>query len=318
MPDLSSLRVVYFGTPQFAAEVLAYLLENQVQICAVVTQPDRPQGRGERLTPTPVKKVAQKLRPEIPIFQPEKASAEDFAETLKSFEADLFVVVAYGEIVKEHLLQMPKRACINLHASLLPKYRGAAPIQRCIIAGEPESGVTIMHMAKKMDAGDVIAMETTPITPEVTAGELEVELCRSGKELLLKSIADFAAGEPPRTVQDHEQATFAPKVTPEDGLLDFSKTATELHNQARGVTPRPGAWCKMLVRGQEKRLKVWKTAVESEIQGEPGEIKALKNAFTVACSEGGLRLIEVQLEGKRRMLGEELLRGYSLDDLRIS
>lgn len=310
MPALESLKVVYFGTPPFAAEVLHYLVDNGVNVAAIVTQPDRPSGRGEKLRPPAVKAMAQKLELDIPIHQPEKASSPEFSAVLEELDADIFVVVAYGEIVKQHLLDMPKRACLNLHASLLPKYRGAAPIQRCIMEGEKESGVTVMHMAMKMDSGDIIKMVKVPIPQEMTSGQLEEELCTVGKRALLDVLREFAEGEPSRVVQDHSQVTFAAKVNPIDGLVTWENSAQATHDQIRGVTPRPGAWCKVLINGDEKRLKIWQSRVVEREGQRAGEIIPSKNEFLVACREGVVALDEVQLEGKRRMNGADLIRGY--------
>lgn len=304
------MNIVYFGTPPFAAAVLAYLIEQGIIPRAVVTQPDRPQGRGEKLRAPAVKAVCQKLAPEIPIFQPDKASAPDFAPVLEALSPDLFVVVAYGELVKQHLLDMPKRGCINLHASLLPKYRGAAPIQRCIMAGELESGVTVMHMVMKMDAGDIIATESVPISEDMTAGALEGVLCERGKALLTSVIREFEKGEPSRCAQDPGQVTYAPKLSPEDGELLWEREAQALHDLVRGVTPRPGAWCALELKGQSKRLKILRSRV---VQGSasPSElIQDPQGRFLVGCGRGILELVEVQLEGKRVMSGVDFMRGY--------
>lgn len=313
------MKVVYFGTPNFAAEVLSYLLKNGVEIVAVVTKPDKAQGRSSKLVPTPVKCVAESCNPPIPVYQPETISAPEYAPVLETFQADLFVVVAYGEIIKQHLLDMPKAGCINVHASLLPTYRGAAPIQRCIINGEKETGITIMHMAKKMDAGDIISMEKVMIGPEMTYGELEAELCRVGSALLLKTIHDFEKGEVERTVQDHSLATFAPKIEIEDCRIDWSKSADEIHNLVRGVNPHPGAWCQVLVKEQPKRMRIISTKVALDMpEGQPGQIVASnKKGLFVGCGKGVVNLVQVQLEGKKPMAAEELMRGLSVDALQF-
>lgn len=307
------MNIVYFGTPVFSAEVLRFLVEQGINPVAVVTQPDRPQGRGERLRPPAVKAMCDTLGLEIPIFQPEKASDPGFAPHLQALNPDLFVVVAYGEIIKEHLLNMPSRACINLHTSLLPKYRGAAPIQRCIMNGEQETGVTIMHMAKKMDAGDIIAVEKLPVPEEMTAGELERDLCAKGSELLFRVIQEFEKGTPLRIPQDHSLATLAPKVHPEDGEVSWSLPAKNIHDQVRGLTPRPGAWCRVRIGEKEKRLKLLKTAVlDGQFSESVGEFFFDKSTGVagVSCQGSRLVLLEVQLEGKRAMSGADFLRGY--------
>lgn len=309
------MRVVYFGTPNIAAKVLSFLLENDVEIVAVVTKPDRPKGRSGEAIPTPVKVVA--LAHNLPVYQPEIVSDPAFAPTLEHYDADLFVVVAYGEIIKQHLLDMPKKACVNLHASLLPKYRGAAPIQRCIIEGEKESGVTIMYMVRKMDAGDMIKVAKVPIGPNMTAGELEEALCETGKHALLDVIRAFEQGPVPGTPQDHTQATLAPKMELEDCQIDWSQSAEILHNLVRGATPHPGAWCTVKVKGQEKRLKLLQTVVEPR-QGAPRSIlSGPKEGLIIACGQDALRLSRIQLEGKKAMSDLEFACGISFEQLQF-
>ncbi len=309
------MRIIFFGTPTFSAEVLDFLLQHDVNIVAVISKPDRPKGRSGTPVPTPVKTVALQRNPPLPVYQPELVSAPEFAETLKAYEADLFVVVAYGEIIKQHLLDMPKRGCINLHTSLLPKYRGAAPIQRSIISGEKETGVTIMHMVRKMDAGDMIKVVKVAITAEMTFGELEQALCEAGKTALLDVIHTFEKDEPPRTPQDHTQATLAPKIELEDCEIRWDKSAQEIHDLVRGVNPYPGAWCYVHVKGEKKRLKISRTRVVEGDESEPGTIvntQQTKANLVIATGNKALELLEVQLEGKKSMSSEELMRGINL------
>lgn len=307
------MNVIFFGTPSFSAVVLRYLLEQGVNIVAVVTKPDRPQGRSGKPVPTPVKVEAESHS--LPVFQPEIVSSLEFSPTLQEFAPDLFVVVAYGEILKEHLLNMPKIGCINLHTSLLPKYRGAAPIQRSIINGEKETGVSIMHMAKKMDAGDLIKTVKVPIAPETTFGELEQTLCQVGAEALLSVIREFEKGVvSSRMQQNHELATFAPKIELEECAIRWDLPAATIHNLVRGVNPHPGAWCFVEIKGEKKRLKILKTIVLEEANGEPGEILSQsKDGLVVACQSHALQLLEVQLEGKKAMPAKELIRGLVID-----
>ena len=315
------MRVVFFGTPSFAARVLEDLLEHKVNVVAVISKPDRPKGRSGIPVPTPVKLVALTQHPPLPVFQPDLVSASDFANTLEAYEADLFVVVAYGEIIKQHLLEMPRKACINLHASLLPKYRGAAPIQRCIMEGETETGITIMHMAKKMDAGDMIEKVKVSIGPEMTFGELEELLCEVGKKALLNVINAFEKGEPPRVPQDHSQATFAPKIELEDCEIQWDQSAQKLHNLVRGVNPDPGAWCYVLVRGEKKRLKISRTKIIPSEKEKPGTVlnaHQTKGNLLIVTKDQALELIEVQLEGKKRMSSEELTRGISRSHIQFA
>jgi methionyl-tRNA formyltransferase len=310
------MKIIFFGTPDFAANVLTDLLQNGLHVVAVVSKPDRPKGRSLTLLPTPVKTAALAFDASIPVYQPESAADPAFTEMLRAYQADLFVVVAYGEIMKQHLLDMPPLGCINLHASLLPKYRGAAPIQRCIINGEVESGVTIMHMVKKMDAGDMIEVATVPITPEMTFGELDQALCEIGKKTLLQVIRDFEVGVFNRVPQDPALVTFAPKIELEDCEIDWREPAEKLHNLIRGVNPLPGAWCYVQVKGEKRRLKVFRSRVISRFSETPGLIlSGPKENIILATGGRALELLEVQLEGKKAMASKELIQGVSLNDL---
>ena len=201
------MKIVFFGTPAIAADILGRLVDNNEQIVAVVTKPDRPRGRSSKLVPTEVKALAQERLPGVPVHQPDKVSTEEYYEILRKYDADLFVVVAYGEIIKQPLLDMPKRACINVHASLLPKYRGAAPIQRCLLDGVKTTGVTIMHMVKKMDAGDVIATREIPVDVNMTGGELFARMQVVGGDLLVDVVDQFKKGDPRRFVHRLEYDT---------------------------------------------------------------------------------------------------------------
>jgi methionyl-tRNA formyltransferase len=308
------MRVVFFGTPSFSAIVLQYLLENGIDVCAVISKPDKPKGRSAELIPTAVKVVAQSQIPPIPIFQPELVSSLEFADVLKPYDVDLFVVVAYGEIIKQHLLDLPKKGCINLHTSLLPKYRGAAPIQRAVIDGEHETGVSIIHMVKKMDAGDVIEMVKVPIEENDTFGDVEKKLLEAGSKVLLEVINQFERGDVTATAQNHEAVTFAPKIELEDCEINWSQPAQTIHNLVRGVNPYPGAWCRVSVKEQSKLLKVYTTIVLKGISGKPGEIISSDNTgVVVACGQDALKILELQLEGKKRMAPSELLRGTSVE-----
>jgi methionyl-tRNA formyltransferase len=304
------MKIIYFGTPQFSANVLSHLILNGIKIVAVVSKPDKPKGRSAHLIPTPVKQVTTSRDPSIPILQPEKISATEFSQVLPSFDADLFVVVAYGEILKQHVLDIPPKGCINLHVSLLPKFRGAAPIQRCLIAGERETGVTIMRMVKKMDGGDIIRTATTPIGPNDTFGQIEQELCELGAAELLKVIHDFENDNISEYPQDESQTSYAPKIELEDCHIDWSLPAYDIHNLIRGVNPYPGAWSYVLTKGKEKMLKIWSTRVIEGVYGYPKQILSCdEQGLLVSCGQGALLVLELQLEGKRSMPPAELLRG---------
>ncbi|MBA2728830.1 MAG: methionyl-tRNA formyltransferase [Parachlamydiaceae bacterium] len=308
------MKVIFFGTPKFAAETLAFLLDNKINIVAVVTKPDRPQGRSREPVPTPVKKTLLSLSPSIPLFQPEIVSEADFAPTLTAFDADLFVVVAYGEILRQHLLDMPHLACINVHYSLLPKYRGAAPIQQAILNGETETGISIIHMVKKMDAGDIIKMTHVPIGENTTFGELGEQLCVSGCQAILEVLREYETGSTPdHYAQDEQQITFAKKIELEDCQIDWQKPASFIHNLVRGVNPEPGAWCIVNIKGENKRLKIKQTRLIKDISGTPGSILSYgKEGFVVSCSAGAIEILELQLEGKKPMHSLEFTRGIQV------
>ncbi len=306
------MKVVFFGTPLFAAHVLEYLLENGIQVAAVISKPDRPKGRSGHPIATPVKALVRSKYPFIPVYQPEIVSAPEFAEVLTNCQADLFLVVAYGEILKQSILDMPRLACINLHASLLPQYRGAAPIQRSIIEGETRTGITIMHMVKKMDAGDMIKQVVVPILPDMTYGELESQLCEVGKKALLEVVHEFESGVPESEAQDPSLVTFAHKIEAEDCEIHWNQPAEAIHNLVRGVNPHPGAWCLISIKGEKKRLKIIRTALGEVCQQFPGQIvSGIKHELKIAARDRSVLLLEVQLEGKKPISGNEFLRGFS-------
>lgn len=306
------MNIIFFGTPLFAADVLSYLLDQGHNIQAVVTRQDKPKGRSGQFIPPPVKVVSEQYQ--LPVLQPNKASDPEVCKQLKEFGADLFVVVAYGEIVKEYILAIPKLACINLHTSLLPKYRGAAPIQRAIMNGETETGVSIMHMVKKMDAGDVILSESIPIGPNETFGELEQRLRVKGSKMLHQVIKSFQSGVAIGKPQDESQVTFAPKVELEDCEINWQRCSDEIHNLIRGVNPYPGAWCWVMVKGERKRMKIRESRIVCDISGRPGEILQVdQNGLLIGCGIDALLIKSLQLEGKREMTPVELFRGVQVE-----
>ncbi len=312
------MRIIFFGTPLFAAKTLEFLLDKKCDIVAVVSKPDKPRGRSLEILPTPVKEVVCKRNCDIPLFQPEKASSPEFIESMSIFEPDLFVVVAYGEIIKQALLDVPKFGCINVHASLLPKFRGAAPIQRAIIEGEKESGITIMYMEKRMDAGDIIKKVIQPIPQDMTSGALEQNLLEKGCECLFEVIQDFEQGKFERTPQDHSLATFAPKIELEDCEIHWDQAVQNVYNLIRGVTPYPGAWCYVNIRGEKKRLKIKLARLAENVVGTPGSIVSLgREGMVVACRDGGIRLLLVQLEGKKEMEIFEMMKGIPLSQFSL-
>lgn len=302
------MKIIFFGTSSFAAQVLFCLVQNQTHVIAVVTRPDRPTGRSLKPSFPPVKQAAVKL--DLPVFQPEKASSSEFVEQLKNLQADLFIVVAYGEIVKKEVLDLPFLGCINIHASLLPKYRGAAPMQRCLMNGEKETGITIIEMTPKMDAGDIIAIEKIPIPFEMTHGELEKELCTLAQEMILQVIEQFKNKSVKKIPQDHDQMSLAPKISAQEEELDWNLDAILLHNRIRALSPSPGAFCTLEVKNQKKRLKIIRAFPEElSCSEKPSSLVKLGKEWGVACGQGVLRLIEVQLEGKRNMPARDCFNG---------
>ncbi len=304
-------KIIFFGTSAFAAEVLSYLLKEGENIVAVVTRPDRPFGRSLKSSAPPVKVALEKLGSTLPLYQPEKASTPEFAATLQSYAPDLFVVVAYGEIIKRNLLDIPKLGNINVHASLLPKYRGAAPMQRALMDGCKETGVTIMEMVLEMDAGDILEMVKLSIPENMTLGELDKELCTLACPALVQVIHAKEEGSIQKIAQNPSHATFAPKITPLEEKIDWNRPARKIHDQIRALSPRPGAWCFVEIGGEKKRLKILRTKFAPEKSGKPGSFLSFdaKEGWVVACGEGALALLEVQLEGKKAMPVDGFING---------
>lgn len=307
-----SLKIVFFGTPPLSAQILKYLISNNQNIVAIVTRPDKPRGRSQKLLPSAVKELAEEQFSTIPLFTPEKASDPDFVETLKGFEPDVLVVVSYGEIIKENLLNLPKKKCINVHFSLLPKYRGAAPMQRSIMQGEKETGITIIEMALKMDAGDIITMIKIPVDEDMTFGELQQKLTDLSGPALVDVLEKIEAGTVAQTPQEQEKMTLAPKITLEDRKIDWNRDVEEIHNQIRGLSPFPGAFTFVETQEGTKRLGIKRTKKFLDQSGKPGETLSWdKNQWIVACGKGALALLEVQLEGKKNLPIQDFLRGQT-------
>lgn len=310
-------RLIYFGTPRFAAYILEYLLKEGAEIIAVVSRPDKPQKRSAEPIPTPVKKLA--LVHNLPVYQPKKVSDPEFANFLKSLNADLFVVAAFAEILKDNVLEIPKLGCINVHASLLPKYRGAAPIERCVMAGEKESGITIMKMALELDAGDILAVVKTPILEEMTAGELSETLSHLGAPALWKVIQELEKGATHPIKQEASLSTYAKKLKPEEGEINWNQPCEEVDNHIRGVSPKPGAWVWVTLRKEKKRLLIKKARKEPLVSGNPGEILSkIPSELVVGCKTGACRLLEVQLEGKSAMPVAAFLRGIPINQIKFN
>lgn len=304
------MNIVFFGTPTFAAYVLEAILLQGYRVVAVVTRPDRPKGRSQKMQPSEVKELIQSRYPDIPILQPEKASTDEFVETLKSFSPDVFVVAAYGEIIKTNLLHLPKKKCINVHPSLLPKYRGATPIQSALLNGDEETGVTIMEMVLAMDAGDILEVVKMPISGEITFGELEKKLWEISGPALCRVLETLKNGPVKGRGQDPDRVTFAKKITPEDRIIDWSQPCEKIHNQIRALSPRPGAYTFVEIDGEKKRLGIKRSKQQKDLEGSPGQTISLeKDHWIVGCGCGALLLEEVQLEGKKTLPIKEFLLG---------
>jgi methionyl-tRNA formyltransferase len=296
------MRIVFMGTPQFAVASLEACL-SLGEVVAVVTQPDKPRGRGQEVSFSPVKELA--VARGLPVLQPQKIRGTDFAQQLKALDADVAVVTAYGKILPQDVLDAPRRGCVNVHASLLPRFRGAAPIQWAIAAGDEKTGVCLMQMDAGMDTGGIIDRAELPIGPDDTSASLHDALSALGGEVLKRSLKRYVDGELGVTPQPSEGVVMAPMIKKEDGKLDWSKSARELERRLRAFTPWPGAFCSW----EGALLKVTKAAVVDG-KGAPGTVLAAgPDGIDVACAEGALRLSILQPEGKRAMSAKEFLAG---------
>ena len=304
------MRIMFMGTPEISAICLKGLIDSDNEIVAVVTGKDKPRGRGNVMTPTAVKALA--IENSLPVYTPDSLRGEEFAELLKSIDPDLIAVVAYGKILPKNVLDYPKYGCINVHVSLLPKYRGAAPMQRAIINGEEKTGVTIMYMAEGVDTGDIITAEEFPIGPEDDFEAIHDRSAEVGAKLLVQTVCALADGTATRTPQDDSLATHAAKIEKEDCKIDFTKDARTLDCAIRGVTPIPGAFAYL----KGKMLKIYK-ATPAEGRGKPGEVISLDTkgvgSFTVACGDGALKVSGVIPEGKGRMSAGDFIRGRKIE-----
>ncbi|ARU62381.1 methionyl-tRNA formyltransferase [Tumebacillus avium] len=301
------MRILFMGTPDFAVPCLDALIENGYEVVAVVTQPDRPKGRKGELTPPPVKVAA--LRHNLPVLQPEKVRAEEALQELEAFNADLLVTAAYGQILPKRLLDMPRLGCINVHASLLPRWRGGAPIHRSILEGDANSGVTIMRMVQALDAGDMISQVVVPIAEADTVSSLHDKLAAAGSKLLIETLPSIANGTHTETPQDESLVTYSPNLSRDDERIDWSRDARTLYNQVRGLN----AWPVAFTTFSHKVMKIWQARIneeESAPTAEPGTVvKTTDDSIIVQCGKGTLALLEIQPAGKRRMLVTEYLRG---------
>ena len=302
------MRVVFMGTPDIAATCLKKILEEGFDVVACYTQPDRPKGRGMKMVFSPVKEVA--LAAQIPVFQPENFRADGDVEALAQLKPDLIAVVAYGRILPQRVLDIPACGCINIHASLLPQYRGSAPYQWAVLDGCKETGVSAQHMVREMDAGDVIDVEKTCIGENETAGELLDRLAVLGGKLLSRVLSNVASGDECRGCkQDPAAVTFAPMLDKSMCPIDWSKTAQQVHNQVRGLHPWPVATMEL----QGQKFKVHATRIV-EGQGTPGQLlKLTKTGLVIACGEGAVEVTSLQAEGGKRMAAPDYFRGHPLE-----
>lgn len=303
------MKIVFFGSSEFAVPSLERLLESSHEVQAVVTQPDREKGRHLNVQGTPVKEIALKKR--LKIFQPENLKGPEIRESLSSLSADLFVVAAFGQILPGDILKIPKLYSINLHASLLPKYRGASPINRAIVKGEKKTGLTVIRMNEKMDAGDIMLKRSVEIEAEDTSGSLGLRLSQLGAILLLDAIRFITEDRINFKKQNEKQASFAPPLKKEDGLIDWQKSADEINNMVRGFLPWPSAYTFL----NNKVLKIRKSAAAPYYhKPEPGKIVDIqKGSFSVVCAKDALLVSELQLEGGKRMDAASFLRGHKLE-----
>jgi methionyl-tRNA formyltransferase len=307
--------IAFFGTPQFAVPSLeALIASGRHTVVAVISQPDRPKGRGQQLQPTPTKLVAEAHG--IPVFQPTKIREEAFLDRVRALNLDLGVVVAYGRILPDALLAIPRLGMINVHASLLPRYRGAAPIQRAVLAGDAETGVTIMRVERELDAGPMFAMKSVPIPPDATSGDMESVLATLGAELLIPVVDALADGRALETPQDHARATLAPKITKDEGVLDWTQPASLVHNRVRGLQPWPLASTTLagtryvIRRTAHVFIRRTEPVADAELPA-PGTIFVVtSDTLLVACGKGQvLQILEIQPEGRRTMTAREFLAG---------
>src|SRR6266446_1054607 len=305
------MRVVFIGTGEIGVPTLEALLKSEHDVVGVVTQPDKPVGRTQQIEPPPIKKALMDNAPSgralsLPILQPAKIRDPQAIEQIRALVPDVIVVMAYAQILPRDVLEIPKIACLNLHASLLPRWRGAAPIQAAIAAGDRETGITVMYMDEGLDTGDILLQRKIAIASNETGGSLHDKLAQIAPEALTEAILLLDKEKAPRLPQENEYATYASKLERKDGRIDWSETAEAIERKIRAFDPWPGAFMEI----DHRHLKIF-SATTADRKGKPGEISQKENELIVAAEEGALSLGEVQLEGKRRMSAAEFLRGHS-------
>src|SRR5262245_55926863 len=306
------MRIVFIGTGEIGVPALRALLNSAHELVAVLTQPDKPVGREQQIEASPIKKTLMSGAPDgralaFPVLQPAKIRERQAIEEMRAPKPDVIVVVAYGQILPRAVLEIPRLACLNLHASLLPRWRGAAPIQAAIAAGDRETGITVMYMDEGLDTGDILLQRSVDTQPNDTGGSLDDRLAQIAPEALLESFRLLAAGNAPRIPQDNARASYAPKLKREDGLIDWSESAEAIEGKIRAYNPWPSAFMKI----DSQNLKIFSASV-IDINGQLGEVLRSDKDLIVATGKGALSLAEVQLEGKRRMSAAEFLRGHGV------
>ncbi|MDO5586823.1 MAG: methionyl-tRNA formyltransferase [Clostridia bacterium] len=302
------MKILFMGTPDFAVPCLDILVSNGFDVCGAVTQPDKPKGRGHKLTPPPVKEYA--ISKNIPVYQPQTLKDGEFEKVLDELKPQLIAVVAYGKILPEYILGFPEYGCVNVHGSVLPKYRGAAPIQWAIINGDKTTGVTTQYMKMGVDTGDIIFTDETEILPDETYGELYTRLSQSGAKLLLKTVNAIKDGTAPRTEQDESEATHAPMLTKETGHIDWTKSADEVLSLIRGTNPWPMSYA---MYGDEM-MKVFGVKKGSGFDAPPGKIRIVNKKLEISCGKDSVVVDEIQFKGGKRMTVASYLNGHDIDE----
>ena len=302
------MKILFMGTPDFAVPCLDILVSNGFDVCGAVTQPDKPKGRGHKLTPPPVKEYA--ISKNIPVYQPQTLKDGEFEKVLDELKPQLIAVVAYGKILPEYILDFPEYGCVNVHGSVLPKYRGAAPIQWAIINGDKTTGVTTQYMKMGVDTGDIIFTDETEILPDETYGELYTRLSQSGAKLLLKTVNAIKDGTAPRTEQDESEATHAPMLTKETGHINWTKSADEVLNLIRGTNPWPMSYA---MYGDEM-MKVFGVKKSSGFDAPPGKIRIVNKKLEISCGKDSVVVDEIQFKGGKRMTVASYLNGHDIDE----
>lgn len=302
------MKILFMGTPDFAVPCLDILVSNGFDVCGAVTQPDKPKGRGHKLTPPPVKEYA--ISKNISVYQPQTLKDGEFEKVLDELKPQFIAVVAYGKILPEYILDFPEYGCVNVHGSVLPKYRGAAPIQWAIINGDKTTGVTTQYMKMGVDTGDIIFTDETEILPDETYGELYTRLSQSGAKLLLKTVNAIKDGTAPRTEQDESEATHAPMLTKETGHINWTKSADEVLNLIRGTNPWPMSYA---MYGDEM-MKVFGVKKGSGFDAPPGKIRIVNKKLEISCGKDSVVVDEIQFKGGKRLTVASYLNGHDIDE----